>query len=76
MLRACSAAVRRANPAIVDLECAGIGFRPDHDLNAIGIWVTASTGKGIRTWIGADAAPSAALRFCAATVRLVEGIAT
>ena len=57
------------------LERASLGaiaFVADRLLNAIELAVTDPAGNGYRTWIGAAVAPSAALRFCAATVRLIE----
>ena len=45
-------------------------------LNAVEWTVTDPEGRGFRTWVGADLAPRAALLFCAATVRLIEGITT
>jgi hypothetical protein len=61
---------------IVELECAGIGFLAHTTLNAIEMTVVAPDGSGFRTWIGADAAPTVALKFGAAVVRLVEGVTT
>jgi hypothetical protein len=62
-------------PAIVEIECGNIRFAAHSALNALELTVTSPEGNGYRTWIGADLAPRAALLFCAAVVRLIEGSA-
>jgi hypothetical protein len=64
-----------AQPTVTEFECGTITFIAHHTLNAVEITVTAPDGFGYRTWLGAAEAPAAALHFCAATVRLIEGIA-
>jgi hypothetical protein len=61
------------NPDITEIECAELRTVARATLNAVELTVLDQTGRGFRTWIGADAAPSAALKFCAATVRLISG---
>ncbi len=61
------------NPASSKSSAAGSAFVAHTALNAVELTVVDPAGRGFRTWIGAAVAPSAALRFCAATVRLVEG---
>jgi hypothetical protein len=58
---------------IVEIECAGIGVRADEALAAIEIWVTDQDGRGFRTLIGIDAAPTIVLKFGAAVLRLLHG---
>jgi hypothetical protein len=41
------------------------------ELHATEVTVTDPAGRGYRTWIGADLAPTAALRLCATVVRLL-----
>ena len=60
-------------PNIIEIELGNIRFAAHTALNALELTVTAPDGSGYRTWIGADLAPRAALLFCAAVVRLVEG---
>jgi hypothetical protein len=62
----------RRNP-IREIEAAELRIVAHHVLNAVELTVVDQTGRGFRTWIGADLAPTAALRFCAATVRLIGG---
>ena len=61
----------RRNP-VVELECCELRILAHRELNAIELTVIDPAGKGYRTWIGADLAPSAALHFCGATMRLIE----
>jgi hypothetical protein len=63
-------------PTITEIECGEIRFVAHRELEAIELTVVDPAGRGFRTWIGADLAPRAALLFCAATVRLAEGITT
>jgi hypothetical protein len=60
-------------PAIVEIECAELRTIAHLGLNAVELTVVDPSGKGFRTWLGADLAPTAALRFCAAVVRLIGG---
>jgi hypothetical protein len=60
-------------PIIVDLECGEIRFLAHRELEAVELTVTDPSGNGYRTWLGVDLAPTAALRFCAAVVRLIGG---
>jgi hypothetical protein len=58
--------------SIVELECVGVGILAHSALNAVELTVTDPQGNH-RTWIGADLAPTVALRLCAAVVRLIGG---
>jgi hypothetical protein len=62
----------RHNP-VSEIECAELHTVAHHTLHALELTVVDPEGRGFRTWIGADVAPHAALRFCAATVRLIGG---
>jgi hypothetical protein len=66
--------MRPAFPKIVEVECAELRTIAHTALNAVELTITAPDGNGYRTWIGADYAPRAALKFCAATVRLIDGV--
>jgi hypothetical protein len=68
-----SARRKPREPAIVEIEAAELRTIAHHALNAVELTVVDPSGRGFRTWIGADLAPSAALRFCAAVVRLIGG---
>jgi hypothetical protein len=67
---------RKLPEGIVEIECAELRTVAHRELEAVELTVVDPNGNGYRTWIGADLAPHAALRFCAATVRLVEAIPT
>jgi hypothetical protein len=58
-------------PAITEIECAELRAIADGELNAVELTVLDPAGNGYRTWIGADRAPEAALRFVGATLRLL-----
>jgi hypothetical protein len=62
----------RRNP-IIELEAAEVRIVAHFELAAVELTVTDQNGRGYRTWIGFDIAPHCALRFCAATVRLLGG---
>ena len=63
----------RKPESITEIECAEIRTIAHQALNAVELTLTDQAGNGFRIWIGADLAPTAALRFCAATVRLIGG---
>jgi hypothetical protein len=59
----------RRNP-VREIECAELRIVAHHALNCIEMTLTDPAGRGYRTWIGADLAPHAALKFCGAVMRL------
>jgi hypothetical protein len=64
---------RAPRKPVKEIECAEARFVAHHALNAVELTVVDQTGRGFRTWIGADVAPHVALRFCAAVVHLISG---
>jgi hypothetical protein len=64
---------RARRNSIVEQEAAEVRIVAHFELAAVELTVTDQTGRGYRTWIGYDIAPHVALRFCAATVRLLGG---
>jgi hypothetical protein len=60
----------RSNP-IREIETAGVQIVAHHALNAVELTVVDEAGRGYRTWFGADAAPTVALRFFGAVMRLI-----
>jgi hypothetical protein len=63
---------RTRSKPVIELECSAFQVVAHHHLNAVELTVVDQDGRGFRTWVGADIAPTAALRFCAAVVRLVS----
>ena len=62
------------NPAIIDIEAAYIGVRPEFDLNAVELEVSDQDGQGFRTLLGWEQGMDLALRVAVAVIRL-RGIA-
>jgi hypothetical protein len=67
---------RAPRKPVKEIECAEARFVAHHALNAVELTVVDQTGRGYRTWIGADLAPHAALKFCGAVMRLTGADST